>query len=277
VNDSGAHTVGIIDLSSVWTPGGALKISELFPRATPSVPEWIELVNVSGMPVNLKGWRFGPPGSTDTVTAADFMLQPQDYCVLVKDRRLFLETYGTLLRVCEPPHWQALSNYGDTIVLYSPHSSAASEKVFYASAWFDDWTSGSLERVGLDGDGMTRSQWARAATPSPGQPNRSTLWRAVQSASMDIGPVPFSPNGDGADERLGIRFTLPAGAAVSVSIYGFDGTCIFEFSGVFQEVLYWDGRTRRGADAPVGPFFVIAEIDENGKTSRIRKKGILWR
>ncbi|MBN1307103.1 MAG: hypothetical protein JXA18_04245, partial [Chitinispirillaceae bacterium] len=78
------------------------------------------------------------------------------------------------------------------------------------------------------------------------------------------------------DDKLAIRLALPAAATATIDIYGFDGRVVKRFSGMPQEVYYWDGRGD-GGSAPPGPFFVIAEIRQGGKLRRIRKKGVLWR
>jgi len=266
-----------IDLSTVWLSGTPVKISEISPRASPAVPEWFEVVNVSTMAVNLKHWRFGAAEPADTISVSDCLLEPSAYLVITADRALFAKAFPAITAVIEPPRWHALDNYRDTMHLWSPFSSSPCETIYYDSKWFESWDKQSLERVGYDGDGVSAAQWALAALPSPGQPNRSTAWRLIARPRMDIGPVPFTPNGDGKDDLLCIRFALPAGATASAHIYGFNGDLLRHIPEPIGEKNFWDGRTDNGTDAAVGPFFVIAEIRQNGRKEKIRMKGILWR
>jgi hypothetical protein len=277
VSDTHGSATKKIDLSTVWLPQSLLKISEVFPRATATVGEWVELVNVSSMPVNIKYWRLGTPESADTITTADYIVPPQSYCIVTKDVSLFSKAYPVIAHAIEPSHWQALDNYHDTLVLWSPLHSQPHETVFYTYQWFDLWENESLERVSLSGSGTTRSDWALSTVPTPGQPNSSVVWRSAAAPGLHIGPVPFAPNGDGKDEQLLIGLTLPAGAGVKVSVYGFSGQKLAEIAQPLKEKNYWSGKTDNGSDAAVGPFFVIAEFNYNGKKELIRKKGILWR
>ncbi|MBD3391021.1 MAG: hypothetical protein GF418_03105 [Chitinivibrionales bacterium] len=277
VSGNGTRASADIDLSVVWIPAGALKINEIFPRAASREPEWIELHNHSTMPINLKNWRFGRPDASDTITAADYVIAASAFCVLTREKALFDSAYPVVAHVLEPPHWPALDNYHDTLMLWTPLDPVPSETVFYTSDWFESWEQQSLERVSLEEPADRSGNWVLADIPSPGQPNRSTSWRTSSRPGVHIGPIPFTPNGDGVDDLLLIRLTLPADASASTTVYGFDGSVVLELPGPAREEFLWDGRDKHGRDSRVGPFFVVTEIRRSGGTTRIRKKGILWR
>jgi len=217
------------------------------------------------------------PDGCDTITLSDLLLEPSSFCVVTRDRALFSAAFPAISMVVEPAHWQALDNYRDTLLLYNPLDSAPCETVYYTSSWFDSWDNQSLERVSLTASGTARSGWALAAYPSPGQPNAGASWRAVQSPSMHIGPVPFTPNGDGTDDLLLVELKLPADASARIDIYGFSGEVLYEAPRPVGARQFWNGTDNHGHDAPVGPFFVVAEIERGGRKERIRKKGVLWR
>ena len=134
-----------------------------------------------------------------------------------------------------------------------------------------------MQRVSLDKDGLDRTAWVLGALPSPGQPNQAVAWRSPASPSLRIGPTPFTPNGDGIDDALAIDVALPANATIRVSIYGFDGVKIRDFPDPPQKQYLWDGTDGSGRRAPLGPFFVVAEVTAGGKKSLLRTKGVLWR
>jgi cytochrome c peroxidase len=50
-----------------------------------------------------------------------------------------------------------------------------------------------------------------------------------------------------------------------------------EFKGPLQDSYFWDGKKDNGAFAPVGPFFVIAEVKSQDGKIIYKNKGVLWR
>ncbi len=266
-----------LDLSSVWVPAGALRVSEVFPRAGEGGPEWFELVNVSPMSVSLEGWLAGDSEDSVALAPAGRSVAPGAYVVFTEDAEALGGWYPTLGDMVEPPVWHTLANTRDSLCLWDNHGQCH-ECVYYDAAWYDDWVHGSLERVTLSGSALSAQAWAAADPPSPGQPNGSSTWRAVARAAMDIGPLPFTPNGDGVDEQLSIRLQLPAGATVSIAVYGMDGRVVRTLPDTPREQYLWDGRTDSGSAAPVGPFFVVARFSGiSSGPSLLRKRGVLWR
>jgi hypothetical protein len=102
------------------------------------------------------------------------------------------------------------------------------------------------------------------------------MWRAVSQPSLSIGPTPFTPDGDGRDDKLLISLLLPAETTVRLSIIGANGMTLYTFPTI-AEKQYWTGNTSSGHPAPIGPFYVIAEYIKNGNKSIIRNRGVLWR
>ncbi|MBN1575973.1 MAG: lamin tail domain-containing protein [Chitinispirillaceae bacterium] len=263
-----------IDLSAVWLPALSLRITEIFPKASAGTPEWFEISNTSAMPVSLRNWRFGNGEDTAALTETGFRLEPGAYAVVTKDAAAFSTAFPGVRGVIAPPVWHTLDNTRDTLMLFDA-TGVPRETICYDARWFDSWPYVPLERNGGD-DGCSPSSWCVAARATPGQPNAALYWRNTTVPSLDIGPVPFTPDNDGVGDKLAIRLALTAAATVAIDIYGFDGRVVKRFSGMPQEVYYWDGRGN-GGDAPPGPFFVVAEIKQGNKMQRIRKKGILWR
>ena len=124
---------------------------------------------------------------------------------------------------------------------------------------------------------MLRDAWVIALKPTPGQPNASNAFRATEKPSIEIGPVPFTPNGDGKDDMLSIKLVLPASFTSTIAIYGFNGKKYLDLPITPLPQYLWDGKTDKGVAASVGPFFVVATFKNAGQTTVMRKKGILWR
>ena len=276
ISENGASSAWPIDLSSIWTPPSAIRINEVFPRAQTDVPEWFELVNVSAMPISLKNWRYGTSQDSATLTTDATLIAAGRYCVVTKDKTAFSRKYPSVSCVCQPGVWHALDNYRDTLKLWD-NRGGLSDTIAYTSEWFDHWSDQSIERVSPQRDGMSRDAWALSIKPTPGQPNGASAFRAAQQPSIEIGPVLFTPNGDGKDDLLSIRLVLPASFTVTVSMYGFNGKKYIDMPITPQPIYLWDGKMNNGGPAPTGPFFVVATFKNGAQTTLVRKKGILWR
>ena len=59
---------------------------------------------------------------------------------------------------------------------------------------------------------------------------------------MEIGPIPFTPDGDMKNDLLEITMNVPSSKTFTLSIYSFDGRKIREFTGPVREKYLWDGR-----------------------------------
>jgi hypothetical protein len=262
-------------IPAVGQSDSALSVTELFPRAQSDCPEWFEVTNASGAPLDLKNWKYGHADDTCLISSSDYVLPAGGIAVLTKDRTLFSAKYPAVSLVLQPARWKAMDNYHDTLFFWDS-SGALRENVGWDYRWFDSWTNQSLARVSLAKSALVKEAWVVASRPSPGQPNAEATWRAT-GAELDIGPIPFTPNNDGRDDYLSIRISLPAAASAVVSVYGFDGRKYLDLPQPPSSQYLWNGSLSSGGPAPVGPFFVVAEITGNGTRQVLRKKGVLWR
>ena len=253
----------------------SVHINEIFPRAHDS-PEWLELYNGSDAPINVKGWHYGKNDDSVVVSLSDQMILSRGFLVLTKDIAAFSSVYPDVQNVIQLPHWYTLDNYHDTIVLWDA-SAVARDTAAWDSKWFSSWTTQDLSRVTMTLSGMDKRSWVLSDNPSPGKQNPETTWHAAAVSALEIGPVPFTPNNDGKDDYLVISLLLAPGASATVSIYGFDGKKYYEIANVLTPQILWNGNTSSGLKMPCGPFFVVAEVNNNGVKSIIRKKGVLWR
>jgi hypothetical protein len=278
IEENGSSLTIPIDISGIWLPRSPVKINEVFPRAADAVPEWFELVNLSSIPVNLKNWRYGTPESADqTLTRTDRVLLPGHLCVVTRSAADFSAAYPYGVMILQPAAWQSLDNYRDTLFLFNPLDPLPCDTACYDNDWFDSWQNQSVTRVSTASGGLARKTWTLSRTPSPGLPNTAAVAQTAEVASLDIGPIPFTPDGDGKNDSLSIRVFAPADRQVSITIYGFDGTIIRQWHGADNRTVTWNGRTVNGKHAPAGPFFVVAAIRGADRQKQIRAKGILWR
>ncbi len=252
-----------------------LRISELFPRAQADCPEWLELANTSNSTLNLKKWVYGNADDTCTISVSDLIIQAGGYAVLTKDKALFTSKYPAVIQVFQPVTWKTMDNYHDTLFIRDS-SGIFREAAGWDYRWFESWTVQALARVSFSIDGCDQRAWTVASNPSPGQPNAESVWKAGK-AELDIGPIPFTPNNDGKDDYLSVSIVLPPASSAVVSIYGFEGRKYLDLPQPPVRTYLWNGSLSSGAAAPVGPFYVVAEITCNGAKQVLRKKGVLWR
>jgi hypothetical protein len=254
----------------------SVQINEIFPRGQADIPEWFELINGSETTVNLRNWRYGKAFDTAALTQDSIVIEPKRYAVVTKNKAAFALKYPLVSCVIQPVQWRTLDNYKDTVQLWDAQG-VPQEMAAYQSDWFDHWTDESLERISLQRDGTLREAWVVAEKPTPGQPNASILFRAASRPTIEIGPIPFTPNGDGKDDFLSIVLFLPAAYTSAICIYGFNGKKYIDLPITPQPQYQWNGKTADGAPAPVGPFFVVATFKSGSQSVVNRKKGILWR
>jgi hypothetical protein len=254
----------------------SVKITELFPRATAQCPEWLELTNTGTAAISLQGWYIGRPGDSSLVTPGNVVIPANGFLVLAKDSVQFETAFPAIRGAIQPQHWHSLDNYHDTLMLWNA-GGIRSDSVGWDYRWFGAWTNQSLSRVSMSVSGYDRAAWVLSENPTPGQSNPEVTWHTAAAASLDIGPIPFSPNSDGKDDYLSIRLTLPPGTTGGIALYGFDGRKYYEVTPVVSPEILWNGRSGNGVAVPCGPFFVVAEVKNGGHTQMIRKKGVLWR
>jgi hypothetical protein len=266
-----------IDLSSIWTPAGSLRINELFPRSISGIePEWIELTNISPVTINVANWHFGSMENPVLLASTPFFLKKGAFCIFTSDKALFRSRYPFVPNVIQPDHWYTLNNYRDTLYLFN-QADIAADTVYYDSDNFKGWKNQSIERIDASRNGSGYGTWSLSGTSTPGTPNSASSWRNTPSIFIDAGPVPFTPNNDGHDDLYKIICRIPPEQSISISILSFGGKVVKTFNGPSQPEYIWDGKDSHGKLIENGPFFVVVKIDGNKKTSVIRKKGVLWR
>ncbi|MEJ5252448.1 MAG: CARDB domain-containing protein [Armatimonadota bacterium] len=95
---------------------------------------------------------------------------------------------------------------------------------------------------------------------------------SAQIKDMLVAPAPFSPNGDGVDDTLNIRFRLTSEARTEVQIVNAEGQVVRTLHALdtLQPVahsLQWDGKDDGGQDAPAGVYTVRVHIPAEGNQS----------
>ena len=240
--------------------------------------EWIELYNRSPFSIDLSGWKI-MVGNKDTMclTTESSIVEGYEYIVVVEDKSLFQTKWGNVpSAIVEPCEWATLVNSGDTVRFYDVDLFIF-EEMFYS----DETEPGiSLERINPEIEGTINWNWGcsceyRGATP--GKKNSIFASSSESKTILSVNPNPFSPNGDGYQERTIVTYELPFNKAkVNLSLYTRTGIrkCYLlkqKDSGKKGQVI-WDGRDSEGKQMPVGLYIVYLEAVDRVSNKRVIQK-----
>ncbi|TES90983.1 MAG: lamin tail domain-containing protein [Candidatus Cloacimonadota bacterium] len=244
--------------------------------------EWLELYNRAPFPIDLFGWKM-KVGVQDAITISvkHTVLPQNEYLVIVEDKTLFQTKWGNVpSTIVEPEKWTSLGNSGDTILI-EDNSFFIFEEIFYR----DGSEQGvSIERINIDIKSNLNWNWGNSCDYSGATPGRKNSIYASSSHSktvLSVNPNPFSPDGDGYQERTVISYELPFNKAkVNLSLYTRTGIRKHNFlkqkdSGRNGEFI-WDGRDSGGKKMPVGLYIVYLEaVDKETNKKIIQKTAVV--
>jgi hypothetical protein len=171
-----------------------------------------------------------------------------------------------------------LNNQGDTVLL-SDIAGFESDMVHYLRSW-GGRKEVSLERVSPEVVANERANWGSCVSPegaTPGLRNSIFAGFGPGPARLSLSPNPFSPDGDGLDDRTAISYQFPFSvASLRVMIYDRSGRMVRKVLGggevAGKGVLLWDGRDDSGQVQPVGIYIVYAEASDLTTNIKISSK-----
>lgn len=258
------------------TAGSPIVFNEVMYTPPPVQAEWIEVFNRSGMAIDLRRWTIedaaAQPRLLDTLSRP---LGPGQYAIITENADqppaacLRLEPIGT---------WPSLNNDGDLIVLRDGRGAIEDQARFYSSWGGEDGR--SLERVNPFLDPAQASSWGGCVSEyrsTPGAANSIYIDKPAAGAEADAAPNPFSPDGDGHQDRTIVFFSLPwTRSEVTVKIFDRLGRLV-RAPAVRREFaqegsLVWDGRDEGGKVCPMGIYIVLLEAKEQGGPGSLRKR-----
>ena len=236
-------------------------------------PEWIELLNTGDRPLTLKDW--GIADSRDTCWIDTLLyIYPMQYKVIAADSGLprFYAIADSLVYIQK--NLPTLNNSEDVVYLLNPAGGWV-EQVPYGLDWLEgeDWRKPSLERINYTLDARRAFSWGpctaqRGATP--GKQNSLFSLSATQSGSIQIKPNPFSPDGDGFEDRALITIhSASAASRLRADIFDATGRKVRTledniFSGSTSE-LVWNGRDDKGNMVRMGIYIIFVQLlDDRG-------------
>lgn len=170
---------------------------------------------------------------------------------------------------------------GDTVVL---------DAMDYDDSWHNglfsvgDREGVALERIRTDGPTNDSANWTSASSLKTGAPGTPTLPNSQRlnptnpaDKLIELNPARLSPDDDGYEDFLDIRYTLPqAGYAAAVGVFDADGNrvqyLVRQALIGTEGALRWDGDTTDGSKARPGIYLLFLEIfSPDGETMSLKK------
>jgi hypothetical protein len=177
-----------------------------------------------------------------------------------------------------------LNNDADILVLREPFGRVV-DSVAYVSRWHTpvlvDPAGRSLERISAalpSSDGRNWGTSVAASGGTPGCPNSIRDDNIAATSHLVATPNPFSPDGDGREDRTIIRFEIPrASGWMSIRIFDVRGRLIRflannEPCGGIGAVV-WDGFDDERRRARIGIYIILLEVSGEDHGAVLRARG----
>jgi len=258
---------------------GTIVINEIMFSPEPQRSEWVELANPGAEPLNLQGWRFcDGTGIADTarrITLPDITIGAESFAVLASDSSIFFESIpSSIPLVVWNTNHVTLNNAGDSLILFGADGQMI-DRVDYRPSWSNGVSGTSIERISVTAASNDPLNWASSLDSSgstPGRVNSRTKSASTEGAQLlTLQPNPFSPDGDGRNDVLSVRYNLEQGdSRLDLKVYDVRGRLIRwlannEPAGYSGEKL-WDGRDDHGRAMPTGLYIIYLEALGKGGT-----------
>lgn len=148
-------------------------INEIMNAPSGGEPEWIEILNFSSEPVNLKNWKISNrlTDTKYTITTQDYFLQPDSYAVITRSDTIYnFHAYipSKVFIVTQLPSAR-FRNDSDAVVLFDS-TGLVIDSVYYKSSWVKSGY--SIERIYPNLNSNLKSTWGISIDPERSTPGR---------------------------------------------------------------------------------------------------------
>ena len=272
--------------------GGDVVINEiLFDPISPAA-DYVEIYNKSDKILNINEFKLGvikesfpnPPDTTiKEITKEPRQLLPQQYLLLTTTPDEIGRQYE-----CSTHNFIGMSSFPSY-----PNSGAAAvlyfrDTVIDVMRYSDDShysllteTKGvSLERVSPDISSLDPENWHSAAAPlygTPGYQNSVFVDSQENTATVEMIPPVFSPDGDGFDDVTTVNLSdFDIGYTAKVTVFDSQGRFVRDLVNcqniANQSRFVWNGCDDNGRVVPPGIYVVFVEVfDTQGHIQRFKK------
>jgi len=271
---------------------GSILINEVLFNPLTGGTDFVELVNVSEQTIPVNRLKLA---TRDDILALKQIypvstekgyLKPGEFLVCTKDPTILASQYIT----CNPASFCAMKSfpsYSDdagTVVLLNDSLEVLDEFSYSAkmhSPFLANEEGVSLERISLEKPTNDRTNWASAAASvgfaTPGLTNSQAKSETEIQDEITPEPKAFSPNGDGYNDELKIKFKLSKpGYNANVRIFDAVGRQVrflIKNQSLAQEGSWtWDGKSESGQKLNIGVYIILVEVfDQEGRTKSFKK------
>lgn len=253
--------------------------------------DYIELYNRSGKIIDLGRTRLGvgngdiPDNAIETVKDG-FLLFPQQYAAICKNRTLTIEQYIPQWpqNIIENELIPSYPNDAGTVHLLDADLNCLDRLSYDASMHYPLLLSTdgvALERIHFDGATQDWDNWTSAAEGcgwgTPGYRNSQSSEASGGEETVMVEPEVVTPDGDGYHDFAEVfcHFTT-TGQRITIDIYDQEGHRINRLADNyicgFEERFRWDGIASDGRMINNGIYIVLVKVwNLEGKTKTFRK------
>ncbi len=177
-------------------------INEVMYNPAEGEPEWLELVNVSNIEINLKNWSVSDILTTPTknfISTNDLLLEPDEFLIITKDTSFF-NIHPNVTAQTKFVNFGTLGNTADGIIIYDFRDGII-DSLFYRSSWGGK-KGYSLERISLEEATNDSTNWTTSLSDSgstPGKPNSIGNVLPGKRNDLVINEIMFDPETDNSE------------------------------------------------------------------------------
>lgn len=180
----------LIKLLTIYPPGNVfndLIVNEIMYAPLSGQPEWVELLNKSVNPINLKKWKFSDATTSVIITGVDFILQPDSFVVLTADSSVlnYFPVASPIIKISMP----ALNNTGDAVII-KDSMNVLIDSVAYLPSWGGNTGGKSLERISKDNQSNDPQNWMTSQSIFKATPGKIN---SVTPKDYDLTVTKFKP------------------------------------------------------------------------------------
>lgn len=281
----------LVSLSFPPEPGSVLINEVLFNPFAGGI-DFVELVNISDRAVSVQELMLATRNDTlglkqiYPLSTEKRNLNPGEFLVCTKDPSIVMSQYisNNPASFCQMKSFPTFPDDAGIVVLLNKSLKVIDEFSYSAkmhSPFLADEEGVSLERISLEKTTGDRTNWASAVESvgfaTPGLPNSQTRNETEATNEITCEPKAFSPNGDGYNDELNIRFQFDKpGNIANVRIFDVAGRLVNHLvknQSLAQDGSWrWNGSSESGQKQSIGVYIVLVEIfDPAGRTKAYKK------
>ena len=302
VNDCRGNSIGALNSCQVGLASPAdsfdLVVNEILFNPRFDGLDYVEIYNRGHHPVNLKGCNIANRNSLGLISSIrpmsgdDQLFFPGDYLVLTESRRVLEQQF----QLSDPSTCKEISSMPSfpddtgTVVLLNTQGEIIDE-LSYNEKWHFPLISNregiALERIDFNNPTQDSGNWHSAASDAgygtPGRQNSQFRQHSPVKGEITISPEIFSPDNDGYDDFLIIRYHFPEpGYTSNIRIFDANGRQVRSLvrnglcgtEGFFR----WDGLDEFQQKLNLGIYIILSDIfDLKGKTKKFKQVVVLAR